>query len=165
MHASIHLMQRDTKRFWVGVEWGAIATLAMTIVMLLVYLINPRGMPDPMPLAITTGIIARVFELERITPWVVALGIVIQLGYGSIWGGQLAWSTHNATIGKGIAVGLGLWLMMLIFYVPMAGTTAFSLAESGLMWLMTLFFHLIYGVTLGAGLHRHPEPFIEQGAE
>jgi hypothetical protein len=159
--ASLFVMQRSTKRFWIGCEWGLIATLAMTLVMLLVYFVGPSGMPDPMPLAITTGLIARVAGLELVTPWVVVLGILIQLGYGALWGGLLAVSSPDVTIGKGIAVSLGLWGLMLIFYLPMAGGTAFSLVANPMMWILTLIFHLIYGAVLGGGLHRYHEPLSE----
>jgi hypothetical protein len=154
-------MQRETKRFWRGCEWGLIATLAMTLVMLLVYFVGPSSMPDPMPLAITTGLIARVLGLALVPAWVVVLGIVIQLAYGALWGGLLASSTHEVTIGKGIAVSLGLWALMLIFYLPMAGSDVFSLASNPMMWVLTLIFHIIYGGVLGAGLHRYHVPLSE----
>ncbi len=126
----------------------------MTAAMLIVY--SAGGMSDPMPLAITTGIVSKVFGLARTTAPAVVLGILIQFVYGAIWGGLLAVSTRVVTIGKGIAVGIGLWLIMAIFYIPMAGTTLFSIAVSSTMWVSTLIFHIIYGVTLGYLLHRHP---------
>lgn len=128
----------------------------MTAAMLIAYSAAPRAMPDPMPLAITSGIVSQVFGLARTTAPVIVLGILIQFLYGAIWGGLLAVSTRTVTIGKGIAVGVGLWLIMVIFYIPMAGTMAFTVAGNPMMWVMTLLFHIIYGGTLGYLLHRHP---------
>lgn len=154
-------MHGATKRFWVGCEWGLIGTLVMTVVMLVVYFATPTSAPQPLPLAITTGIIARVFGVA-VTPGIVLLGIILQLAYGATWGGLLAASTENVTIGKAIVVALGLWLLMWIFYVPMAGISTFSLATSPVIWVLSIINHLIYGVIVGAGLHRVHEPLPDE---
>src|SRR5262245_7065243 len=112
-------MQSANRRFWLGCEWGLVATLVMTSVMLLVYFVGPRSIP-PMPLAVTSGILARVFGVATVGVWVVVLAVIVQLIYGALWGGLLAASTRDVTIGKALAVSLGLWVLMVIFYVPMA---------------------------------------------
>lgn len=136
----------------------------MTFVMLLVYYLTPNTTPDPLPVAITTGIIAKLAGVGRDAAWVVALGIIVQLAYGAAWGALLALSTPNVTIGKAIAVSIGLWVLMWIFYVPMAGADVFAIATNPVSWFLTLIFHLIYGTVLGAGMHRYQVPLREGDA-
>lgn len=155
-------MYAATKRFWVGCEWGLIGTLAMTVVMLVAYFATPTATTAPLPLAITTGIIARVFGVGQISSAIILLGIILQLVYGATWAGLLAASTENVTIGKAIAVAIGLWILMWIFYVPMAGRATFALATSPLNWILSLINHLIYGGVVGAGLHRVHAPILEE---
>ena len=131
----------------------------MTIAMLVAYVIGVT--PDPIPLAITTGIIAEVARAELITPWIVLLGIIVQIAYGAIWSGLLAVSSRHVTVAKGIVIAIGLWLMMMIFYVPMAGNLTWAVASSPTMWVVSLIFHLIYGATIGLLLQRH-QPIDEE---
>jgi hypothetical protein len=126
----------------------------MTAAMLGVYALQLSSVPDPMPLAITTGIIAQVANAELITVWIVLLGIVVQFTYGAVWGGLLAVSSQHVTVGKAIIVAIGLWLMMIVFYVPMAGYAVFDMATNGAMWGLSFVFHLIYGATVGYLLQR-----------
>jgi hypothetical protein len=140
-------------RFWRGCEWGIVATLAMTAVLLLVWKLSPGAVPAPLPLGITVGIVARVFDVQPMTPGVLILGTILQFAYGAIWGGLLG-TIRVETVGRGIALGLGLWLMMLIFYMPMAGIDVFDVATSKGIWIATLIGHLIYGYTLGWLLAR-----------
>lgn len=155
-------MRDATKRFWIGCEWGLIGTLAMTTVMLIVYFASPSISSQPLPLAITAGIISRVFGVTQVSFWILLLGIILQLVYGAVWGGLLAASSPNVTIGKAVGVAVGLWALMWIFYVPMVGGGVFSFATNPAVWVLTLVFHLIYGVTMGAGLHRIHEPLLEE---
>jgi hypothetical protein len=143
-----------SKRFWRGCLWGIVATLAMTVVSLLAWQLWPRAVPAPLPLAISVGIVARVFNAQPMTPEVLVLGGLLQFAYGSFWGGFIEISTARASVWKGIVVALGLWLMMIIFYMPMAGLDVFDVATSGGIWITTLVGHVIYGYTVGRLLVR-----------
>lgn len=155
-------MQLTTLRFWRGCAWGLVATLAMTAFLLLVWLIWPSAVPDPLPHAITIGLVARVFGAEPISPGVLLLAMIIQFAYGAFWSGLLEVSSRRVTAAKGIVLGLGLWLIMIIFYMPMAAQMAFSFATKPGIWISTLIGHVIYGYTAGALLARDqrrlPEP-------
>jgi hypothetical protein len=144
----------NTRRFWRGCAWGVVGTLAMTVALLLVWRLWPSAVSQPLPLGITVGIVARVFDAQPLNPGVLVLGAIVQFAYGAIWGGLLEVSTRRATVGKGIVLGIGLWLMMVIFYMPMAGIDTFSVATSPGIWLATLIGHLIYGYTVGWLLAR-----------
>jgi hypothetical protein len=126
----------------------------MTVALLLAWRLWPSAIASPLPLAITVGIVARVFDAQPMAPGILVLGGIVQFAYGAMWGGLLEVSTAQATIWKGIVVGIGLWLMMILFYLPMAGIDAFEVASSGGIWIATLVGHLIYGYTLGLLLVR-----------
>jgi len=126
----------------------------MTALSLVTWLAFPRAMPELIPLAITTGLVARTAHLETVVPWALALGVVLHLVYGAFWGGLIALSSSNASAAKGIAIGIGLWLLMLIFYVPMSGNAVVAVATNPWMWIVTFVGHVIYGATVGALLHR-----------
>ncbi len=147
-------MQALNRRFWHGCGWGIVATIVMTVFLLAAWRLWPSAVPQPMPLAVTIGIVARVFDAQPLAPAVVALGALLQFAYGAIWGGLLEASTRRVTPGKGIALGLGLWLMMGVFYMPMAGEEVFALATSAGIWISTLIGHVIYGYVIGRLLAR-----------
>ena len=147
-------MRTSSKRFWHGCLWGLVATLALTVTMLLAWRIWPNAIPAPLPLAVTVGIVARVFGTQPMTPIILVLGTILQFAYGAFWGGLLEITSSRPAIWKSIALALGLWLMMVIFYMPMAGIDTFEVATSPGVWLATLIGHLIYGYTLGRLLIR-----------
>lgn len=153
-------MQTANRQFWRGCAWGLVATLVMTVALLIAWQLWPSGVPQPLPLAITVGIVARVFNAPSMSPGILVLAAILQLAYGAVWGGLLEVSTRRVSAWHGIVVGLGLWLIMVIFYEPMAGVETFALATNGGLWIVTLLAHVLYGYTLGALLawdeRRHP---------
>jgi hypothetical protein len=151
-------MRRSTKRFWAGAMAGAAAALTMAIAMLVIVFIGTPVLTEPAPLSIITGILVRALGLGGVPAWAIALAFVVHLAYGALWGGLLAVSTPRVTVGKGLVIGLGLWLGMLVFWLPMSGNVTFAIATSYAMWIGTLVCHLIYGATLGWLVDRHPVP-------
>jgi len=147
-------VQIASRRFWRGFGLGCVATLAMIVALLIMWRLWPTAVPEPLPYAITVGIIAMVFGAQPLTPGVIILATLVQLVYGAVWAGLLEVSTPRATVTKGVALGLGLWLMMMIFYLPMAGGAAFDLITKPGVWIATLIGHLIYGYAIGALLAR-----------
>jgi hypothetical protein len=122
----------------------------MTTVMLIVWAVSPRAVPAPLPLGVTVGIIARVFGAQPISPGILVLGSLVQFAYGAFWGGLLEITSVRPSVVKAIVLALGLWLIMVIFYMPMAGVDTFKVATSPGVWIATLIGHVLYGYTLGA---------------
>jgi hypothetical protein len=93
-------------------------------------------------------------------PGILVLAAIVQFAYGAIWGGLLDASTRRVSAWHGVLVGIGLWLLMVIFYEPMAGVVVFDLATNPGLWIATLLAHVLYGYVLGALLawdqRRHP---------
>ncbi|HSD89516.1 MAG TPA: DUF6789 family protein [Kofleriaceae bacterium] len=147
-------MRSAPRWFWRGCEWGAVGTVLMTVLMILVWLIAPRAMPSLIPLAITAGLVAKITHAQAVTSGMFALGFVLHLVYGAFWGGLIALSSPNLTAAKGIVVATGLWLLMFIFYVPMSGDAVVAVATNPWTWVVTFVGHVAYGATVGALLHR-----------
>jgi hypothetical protein len=138
-------------RFWAGVGWGVVATIAMSIVMILAMLAGVSPMPKPIPIAL----VARTLGEGIPKPVLMALGIVLHLGYGGLFGGLLAISTRAVTVLKALALGVGLWLLMQVLWLPYLGWGVFGTNLTPKIAVATLVLHLIYGGTLGALADRH----------
>lgn len=105
-------------------------------------------MPEPIPAAIVTGL----FGSGLAAPVLVVLAAGSHLGYGGVWGAVLGWGTSEVTIGTGLALGTGLWLLMQIAVLPLLGWGLFGTAITPAIAVATLVLHLIYGAVLGWGL-------------
>jgi hypothetical protein len=148
-------MKTLTRQFWLGAIDGALATLAMGVGMALIWLLGRNVMPEPIPLALVARLVARTLHMTEVTSAAVLLAVPIFFAYGALWGGLVATSTRRVTWSLGAALGLGLWLVMVIFWLPIAGRWTFQVASSPLMWISTLVLHLVYGLTLVPLIERH----------
>jgi hypothetical protein len=153
-------MRAANERFWIGAGWGLVATLIMSAVMVLIWLTGTTPMHEPVPLSLAARLAARILHMRTITPGVIVFATVVHFLYGALWSGLLAASTPQVTWWKGLVVGLGLWLIMLVFVLPIAAADAFQVATSGLAMFWTLLVHVVYGVSIGVLAGRH-EPEIE----
>lgn len=138
----------STPRWMLGFLWGAGATVVMSIPMLIGTATGVAPMPEPIPAALVT----LIFGSGLAAPLKMGLAVVSHLAYGGVWGALLAVWTSEVTIGKGLALGTGLWLLMQVAVLPILGWGAFGLAETPAIAVATLVLHLIYGGTLGWGL-------------
>lgn len=135
---------------WQGFGWGVTATVAMSIVMIVGMVTGIAPMPEPIPTAIVTSILGSGLA----TPLLMGLSVGSHLGYGGLWGVVFAEVVSDATIGKGLALGVFLWLLMQVAVLPMIGWGLFGTAITLKIAGATLVLHLIYGATLGWGLAR-----------
>lgn len=140
----------DARRAWRGVVWGVAATVAMSALMLLGVATGMSPMPKPIPAAIAGHLTGG--GLPR--PALMLLAVVLHLGYGAFWGGVLAALTRRVTVGRGLALGAGLWLFMQVAVLPWLGWGAFGARRTPKIAVATLVLHLVYGTVLGWGLGR-----------
>lgn len=137
-------------RFSRGVLWGAVATLAMSALMILGLVTGVAPMPGPIPAAIvgklTGGALPR--------PALMAAAAVLHLGYGGFWGGVLASVSERVTVWRGLALGIALWLLMQVVVLPYLGWGPFGISQTPKIAVATLVLHLVYGGALGALMQR-----------
>jgi hypothetical protein len=142
-------MTVGSKRFWIGAGFGIIATLVMSVLMVILYVSGAGAMAEPMPLAQLARIFAALLGTRDTSAIALVLAIPVHLAYGGLWAGLATASTRQVTWWKGMALGLGLWAIFMVFFLPMSGQVTFAVATRGTVWLSTLVLHLVYGLTFG----------------
>lgn len=134
------------RRFAAAFGWGVLATVVMSIPMVIATATGVAPMPKPIPAAIVSG----VFGGGLPKPMHLLLAVGSHLAYGGVWALVLAAMTSRVTIWKGLALGIFLWLLMQVIVLPALGWGLFGTAVTPKIAVATLVLHLIYGATLGA---------------
>lgn len=67
------------------------------------------------------------------------------------------------TVWRGIGLGVALWLVMQVVWLPYVGWGAFGTAHTPKIAIATLILHLIYGATLGWLIDRKTGRAPERG--
>jgi hypothetical protein len=132
------------KRLAVGFGWGVVATLAMSVLMIIGVTTGVSPMPTPIPEAIASKVLGGLPQ-----PLILLLAASSHLAYGGLWGAILSSLTRPVTIWKGIGLGVLLWLVMQITVLPFLGWGLFGAGITPKIAGATLILHLIYGATLG----------------
>ena len=132
-------------RFWNGAIWGAVATVAMSLLMILGMATGLAPMPKPIPAALVGTLTGGALP----QPVLMAMAVVLHLGYGAFWAGALSAVTDRITLWRGVALGVGLWLIMQLAVLPFLGWGLFGTAQTPKIAVATLVLHLVYGGTLG----------------
>ncbi|MDS0296686.1 DUF6789 family protein [Halogeometricum luteum] len=138
-------------RLRAGFGYGVVATIAMSILMLLALISGNSPMPQPIPKAV----VAHLFRSGLPKPMLMLLAVGLHLGYGGVFGALLARVARPVTIGKGLAFGVGLWVLMQVAFLPFLGWGLFGMAITPKIAVATLVLHLVYGGVLGWALDRH----------
>lgn len=140
----------DLGRLRRGFVCGVLATVAMSIPMVVGMLTGMAPMPRPIPIAVVGTALGGGLP----QPAMMALGAISHLAFGGFWGAVLAQMVEPVTVGKGILLGIGLWLIMQVVFLPYIGWGLFGTAITPMIAVVTLVLHLIYGATLGWLLDR-----------
>lgn len=141
----------DPGRLARGFGWGVVATIAMSVIMILGTATGVSPMPAPIPAAIVSGVLGAGLPM----PLLVLLAAASHLIYGGFWGAVIAALTRPVTLFKGIGLGVFLWLVMQVAVFPFLGWGPFGAAITApQIAVATLVLHLIYGATLGLLLDR-----------
>jgi hypothetical protein len=146
-------MRSRAGRFWTGFGWGVVATIGMSVLMLLGRATGLTPMPKPVPVALVARILGGGPK-----PLLMTLGALSHLAYGGFWGGVLASATRRIDLAKGLGLGIALWLLMQLVALPFLGWGAFGLALTPKIAVATLVLHLVYGGLLGVLADRPKVP-------
>lgn len=134
-----------TKRFWSGFGWGVVATVGMSIPMIIGTASGVAPMPEPIPKAIVTTVLGKELPI----PLIMFLAAGSHLAYGGIWTALLTQVTARITIWKGLGLGVFLWLFMQVVVLPFIGWSMFGATITPKIAAATLVLHLIYGALVG----------------
>ena len=89
----------------------------MPILMIVATVTGVSPMPEPIPKAV----IATLFGSGLPKPVLVVLVIGLHLGYGGLFGAVLARVAQPVTIWKGFGLGVVLWFVMQVAFLPFLG--------------------------------------------
>lgn len=137
----------ETSRTARGFGWGIVATLAMSVLMVIGLTTGMAPMPKPIPKALVGTVLSGLP-----TPVFMAVAIGAHLTYGGVWGAVLAAATRPVTTAKGLGYSVLLWILMGVVFLPYLGWGFFGTAVTPAIAVATLVLHLIYGGTLGWAL-------------
>ena len=133
---------------------GIIAGLAATVVLsLLMMMKSAMGLMPGLDI---------IVMLSAMMASGLAVGWIAHFMIGAvIWGGLFALIAPRLPGGslwlKGVLLGIGAWVLMMVAVMPMAGAGFFGMKLGMAAPVMTLVLHVIYGAVLGsvyAGLQR-----------
>jgi len=128
-----------------GIVYGLLATLAMTVVMVLGLLTRVSPMPTPIPVALAKWAFGDLPQLA-----LMGLGGLAHFFYGGLAGVVFVHLfKQNRTPWTGFLWGALLWLGMQLVVLPLLGWGAFGTAITPKIAVATLVLHLLYGGVLG----------------
>ena len=136
-----------------GVIAGFIATLVLTVLMMMKKMMGVMPELDPIHMMSVMAAQKMGMETNMMVGWVMHFMI------GAVaWGGAFAvlnniLPTQNQTI-KGIILGIGAWLIMMVGPMVMAGNGLFGLALGPMAPVMTFMLHIVFGVALGLAYQK-----------
>ncbi|MCZ6907725.1 MAG: hypothetical protein O7G28_10610 [Deltaproteobacteria bacterium] len=122
-----------------------LATVGMSIPMIVGTATGTAPMPEPIPKAVVTSVVGKGLPI----PLIMVLAAGSHLAYGGIWAALLTQVTDRVTIWKGLALGLFLWLVMQVAFLPFIGWGLFGMGITPKIAVATLVLHMIYGGLVG----------------
>lgn len=134
----------------VGFAYGIAATILMTLMMAFGTASGASPIPEPIPKAAVTSLLG----VEGPLPLVAGLAVGLHLAYGGVFGALLAAAGRPVTLAKGLGLGLALWLVMQLSFLPALGWGFFGADVTPKIAAATLALHLVYGGVLGWALGR-----------
>lgn len=132
-----------------GFAYGIIATVAMSVLMVIAMVSGVSPIPEPIPKAVVVAILGSAPK-----PVVMGLAIGLHLAYGGAFGAFLARTARPVTLASGLGLGVALWVLMQVAFLPFLGWGAFGTAITPKIAVATLVLHLAYGGVLGWTVDR-----------
>lgn len=129
-------------KYFAGFVAGFVATVVLSLLMIV------KSMMGLMPELDVITMLSRMMGMPAIMGWIAHFAI------GTIaWGGLFALIQDrlpgNTLWLRGVVFGIGVWLMMMIAVMPMAGAGLFGMALGIMAPMATLILHIIFGAILG----------------
>ena len=125
-----------------GMVAGFVATLVLSALLLL------KGSMNIAPELNIIRLLVSLGSIQQVAAWMdhFIVGVVI---WGLLFGAYDAVAERPGHWLKGIIFGLFAWLMMMVVFMPLAKAGLFGNRIGIMAPLVTLVYHLVYGVVLG----------------
>ena len=123
-----------------GIKWGLLATLSMTVIMLIGMITKISPMPAPIPVALVKMAFG---ELPK--PALMGIGMLAHFIYGGVAGLVFTLVIKNkVNIWKGLGWGIFLGLGMQLIFLPLLVWCIFGSAISHKFAVAILILYLVY---------------------
>jgi uncharacterized membrane protein YagU involved in acid resistance len=159
MSSSRFPSNHSVRKGFKGAVAGFIATVPMTIFMLIGWRFLPRREKYPLPpRLITEEITERLgIEDEMSEEQLVAATLASHFGYGALFGA--IYSTFDKKLPihpsfKGALTGLAIWVGSYLGWLPALGILRSAIRHPWQRNLLMIVAHLVWGVTLGEVMHK-----------
>ena len=132
----------DSNKLRNGLIAGFVATVVLSVLLVMK---NAMGvMPELDPVLMLAGMMG----MAAVMGWIghFMIGTVL---WGGIFGLANDSIPGGSNVMKGIVLGIGAWLVMMIVVMPMAGAGFFGMNLGIMSPVMTLVMHIVYGAVLG----------------
>jgi hypothetical protein len=141
-------MTINTSNIIKGIIAGFVGTIVLTLFMMLKKTMGV--MPELDPVHMMSVMVAQQMGIE---PNIV-IGWILHFGIGSVaWGVGFVILNNvlpgSGQVGKGVAMGIAAWLLMMVGPMPMSGAGLFGLSMGVMAPVLTLVLHLVFGVAMG----------------
>lgn len=117
----------------------------MSILMLFALVSGFSPMPQPIPKAVVVALLGT----DTPKPLLMGFAIGLHLLYGGAFGALLTGFARSVTLTKGFGLGVALWILMQVTFLPFLGWGLFGTAITPKIGVATLVLHLVYGGTVG----------------
>jgi len=126
---------------------GMIAGFAATAVLSMIMVM--KSAIGLMPELDVIGMLSTMMGAPKAMAWVVhfLIGTVVWGGLFALLDPRLPAYSHWL---KGVMLGVGAWLIMMVMVMPMAGKGLFGMQLGIMAPVMTMMLHVIFGAVLGA---------------
>ena len=124
-----------------GVIAGVVATVVLSVMMLV------KGAMGVMPELDIIAMLAKMLGAGVAVGWL--MHFMIGIGYGVLFHVANPQIPGTSQISKGILLGIGGWLVMMLLLMPMMGAGLFAMNMGLMAPMMTLVLHIIFGAVLG----------------
>ncbi|HEX3647385.1 MAG TPA: DUF6789 family protein [Pseudonocardiaceae bacterium] len=137
------------RRLLAGAGHGALATVAMSAVMVAGLAAGVSPMPKPVPVAL----VAHTLGMSP-GPALLVLAAAAHLAYGTVAGAVFAGLVRRVAVWQAVVFAVVLWVLMGLVWLPYLGWGVFGTGLTPKIAVATLVLHLVYGLTLGLLLAR-----------
>jgi len=135
----VTLQQMTIKDYAKAIGVGIATAVILSLVMVPAFKAGISPMPKPLGLAFAQVILGEV---------PLPVGLLFHIAYVTLWSVVYTAVLKRRTFLNALWLGLGLWLMVLVFFFPIVGWGFFGLAVSPKLIVASLVPHILFAVVL-----------------
>jgi hypothetical protein len=148
---------RERRRFVHGLGWGAVASVVAGAITLLLMIVQLWPAERPFSVLAAQEALARLGQTDVSVPFLYLVGAVGQLAVGAFCGGMLTVLSEPVTMPSALGLGALRWFFTQNVVFPALGWFNFGLEQSPTLWLISIWPHLAWALSLGWLMRQEEE--------